>query len=147
MDQIDRLGETWMPWTLVVESSFCSSACAAQPLYHVLLQLYGERRVRTQREVGLIEQSWRGRARAGGRKENTGRWFACCPDEMFLSFGDFRAFRCGHLKAGSGLGQSCKASGCSCWVLVTSSYIPQRRAPFGVVHRSLAPARCGPGLG
>lgn len=50
---------------------FLSSACAAQPLYHVLLQLYGERRVRTQREVGPIEQSWRGRARAGGRKENT----------------------------------------------------------------------------
>lgn len=60
-----------MPWTPVVESSFCSTACAAQPLYHVLLQLSGERRVRAQREVGPVEQSWRGRARGGGRKEST----------------------------------------------------------------------------
>lgn len=72
-------------------------------------------------------------------REHGGRWFACCPDEMFLSFGDFRAFRCGHLKAGSGLGQRCKALGCSCWVLADIFLYPPMKGTFGCVAHAVWP--------
>lgn len=48
-------------------------------------------------------------------REHGGKWFACYPDAMILSLGDFRAFHCGHLKAGSSLGL--QGFGCSCWAL------------------------------
>lgn len=59
-------------------------------------------------------------------REHGGKWFACCPDAMILSLGDFRAFHCGHLKAGSSL--ELQGSG---WHIPKS---PQQRAHFGGVH-------------
>lgn len=60
-------------------------------------------------------------------REHTGKWFACCPDATFLSSGDFRAFHCGHLKAGSGLGQNCKALAAPVGLWIASSQTPNGR--------------------
>lgn len=37
-----------------------------------------------------------------------GGWFACCPDAVFLSFCDFRASHCGHLKQGVAWGKAAR---------------------------------------
>lgn len=99
-----------MPWTLAVESSFPRGPCCFPTTCpYSCLGKEVEPRGKWVPGIVLEKEVW-----AGGRKENTGDgvgggWFACCPDAVFLSFCDFRASHCGHLKAGSGLGQSRKA--------------------------------------
>lgn len=56
-------------------------------------------------------------------REHGGKWLACCPDTMFLSFRapSSELPAAGHLKAGIGLGQSCKALAASVGLWLASS--------------------------
>lgn len=123
-----QLGEPWMPWALAVKPSSCPN-CLVLPSLSTMdpYSWLGK---------GELEPkgSWVpwNRVCMGRRKEREhgGKWFACCPDAMILSLGDFRAFHCGHLKAGS----SCKALAAPVGLWLASSQKPQQRAHFGGVH-------------
>lgn len=47
-------------------------------------------------------------------REHGGKWLACCPDAMFLSFCDFRAPGCGSFKSRDWLGAKLQGPGCFC---------------------------------
>lgn len=52
-----------------------------------------------------------GEGSMGRRRRTRGKWFACCPDAMFLSFRDFRASHCRSFKSREWLGAKLQGSG------------------------------------
>lgn len=76
-----------------------------------------------------------------------GGWFACCPDAVFLSFCDFRASHCGHLKQGVAWGKAARL-----WLSLLGSGWHCPLAPNGghilvwctIVHVLSAPHKAWP---
>lgn len=102
LNQAEGLGETWMPRTLAAKASL-----STMHPYSWLGKGEPEPRGKWVPENSLGEGGYVGQ---GEGKENM-EGNALLAVRMQCSFfsGDFRAFHCGHLKAGGGLGQNCKA--------------------------------------
>lgn len=141
-----QLGETWMPWALAVKPSSCPS-CLVLPSLSTMYPYSWLGKGELESKGSWVP--WN-RVCMGRRKEREhgGKWFACCPDAMILSLGNFRAFHCGHLKAGSSLGL--QGFGCSCWALAGIFPKAQTEGTFWWGARlrtcSLLTVSFGPGL-